>query len=867
MPSFGSLGTETLGEPTLGGWGFFDLPEVNVTSVTATTGPTVTVNWTYSQAQGAPQVLYRVALQDTSIGGNPVFYESGWLSGAITSYEIDVVALEYGGFLDAGGYDDQTFPQAVVQVATWADSSLVDTIESLEDTLAFNVDWGQPTVTITSPVSGSVVETSPLTVTWNYSDSDALAQGSFRVKLIGPDSGVVLYDSGYIVSAGTSHLINFQLLDDVTYEVEVEARNVESAPGFDTNLFQVSLEDVINYTPSSAVGPIYDIGINGVGYILADNPEKTIEYRRGTLSLDPQRFADGSTEFYRNIERYWIQPQGDFSGGAGQKFMDRDRSDRSKFYLSEDLDPFTVTGEMKPVLGWRNYLASTPDGLATVVGDYIFVATTTSAIAYNNDGLPNGGGGTWTTLSTIADTTGTIPAIEDMTSDGKSWYIATGRSIIRGLLASPGADWTANDATRVKWAAGRICAAVKSGTSTTGNNFITYTDSGTAEATHLSLPENWTIELGGTAGGFFYFAAYAGTQGSVYAWKLGLDEGGQPFIPFIAWDLPRGLIPIGIGAEGDQVWVRTYQPEGSGSGAQRLYRGVPGQDGNLTPFLIANLPVLDVIRRSGITSIGDIVFVGGPAAASDEGVIGAVSLTTGGYTTWFKRLRPWAVVAWQGQLAQVTTGAGLYVQDGNASPDLTPVPWINFSIVDGNSVLDKVFDTVTLATRPLTAGQSIAIYTSTDQGDSYQLLATMSGAGLTKQSFPVMKKAESLGIRLQFTGSPTLQFMQLRFHQLGLADSIVVVPIACSDNLSGNNGAALAENGPGVGQRRARTLEQLSQQRVLFQDVDFPWTGSAEVYELVNTETISTVGMPEARLGHKNWSLIVAVTLRKVGTV
>ena len=75
-------------------------------------------------------------------------------------------------------------------------------------------------------------------------------------------------------------------------------------PAEDVLTLDVEYVDVHAFADNTAVGHRYQVGINGVGYMLADHPEKGDEYRRQVIPLDPQRLATSDTPFSEAIERY-----------------------------------------------------------------------------------------------------------------------------------------------------------------------------------------------------------------------------------------------------------------------------------------------------------------------------------------------------------------------------------------------------------------------------------------------------------------------------------------------------------------------------------------------------------------------------------
>ena len=233
-----------------------------------------------------------------------------------------------------------------------------------------------------------------------------------------------------------------------------------TTPAEDIVVIDVDIDDVYDYDDLESVGNIYQVGINGVGYMLADAPNEPA-YRKQVVPLDPDRLATTSTPFSEAIERYSFASLSDATGGAGQRWLNRATSDGTMFYSSEGVDPFTTEGEITLL-----NTASTEEvdntyasARSTVVGTVLYTQTGASALKHVS--TP---GGTETALS-ITDGSGAV-TITDLTSDGQYWYAATGSAVLRGTTSDPGANWSTVDCYKVKWAGGRICAASKSSGST-----------------------------------------------------------------------------------------------------------------------------------------------------------------------------------------------------------------------------------------------------------------------------------------------------------------------------------------------------------------------------------------------------------------
>ena len=332
----------------------------------------------------------------------------------------------------------------------------------------------------------------------------------------------------------------------------------------------VEYEDVHAFADETRVGRLYEVGINGVGYMLANHPEKGLEYRRQTVPLDPERLATSDTPFSEAIERYSFAAADTWETGAGQKYLHRSQSTSSAFRSSSGLDPFTEEGIIKLLPVTVEEEAETEDDLRLVVAGrplyYQSGDEELSSIATF--------GASPTTLATSSAGTKVL----DLTTDGTNWYACNGAVGFRGTTS--GSTWSTLDAYEVQWAAGRICAAVKSaGGGTTPNRFTTLTDAGAEEkaAGHMTLPATSTITLGGSTAGHFYFGGYQGGTGSVYAWPLGLNTEDEFHAPFEALEMPAGMIPAAVATGGGFVWNRAYRPEGASTGQALILQCVPSR--------------------------------------------------------------------------------------------------------------------------------------------------------------------------------------------------------------------------------------------------------------------------------------------------
>ncbi len=630
----------------------------------------------------------------------------------------------------------------------------------------------------------------------------------------------------------------------------------------------VEYEDVHAFADETRVGHLYEVGINGVGYLLANDPTKNLEYRRQTVPLDPDRLATSDTPFSEAIERYSFAAADTWETGAGQKYLHRSQSVSSAFRSSSGLDPFTEEGIIK-------LLPVTVEEQAETYANLRMVVVGRTLYYQSGDEELSSVASFGATPSTVTTSTAGT-AVLDLATDGTNWYGCNGADIFRGTTS--GSTWSTQDAYEVKWAAGRICAAVAS-TGSTPNRFTTLNDGGTEEkaAGHLTLPAGSTITLGGTAAGHFYFGGYQGGTGSVYAWPLGLDDSGDFYVPFEAMTLPAGLIPTSVATGGGYVWIRAYRPEGASTGAALILQCVPAQDGSLVATTVTEIAAVGTSAShqiGGFANHENLMLFGWKTMVGSVAGVGAVNLTTGGWTKWFEADGDGdvpSVDVWQGQPVFAVRGQGIFRTHATNKME-TGV--LETSLFDGASGLFKIWDDVSLNMPALGTGESIAVTATTDGDDSPTYTALTGGTvseAMKSHTVPISKQSKELGLKLTFTGPATggngapLSFLSTRYHPLGLADTLVQIPIDCGDHLRGLNGAPLAENGEGAGIRRARALQNLVQTRIKFQDIDWHVTGSTEVFEVEACDLTGVALYDPSRSGSAV-RMIANLTLRKVGT-
>jgi hypothetical protein len=600
--------------------------------------------------------------------------------------------------------------------------------------------------------------------------------------------------------------------------------------------FTTDLESLDSIADLETVGRIYEIAINGVGYMLYDGNEDTenqdLVYRREVVPLDPERLATSDTPFSEAVQRYVFQSFSSFLAGAGQRHLYRDGSIDNAYLDSEGVDPFQRDGLSLLHSASRELATAHTAVRIAVVGDVLYAQTGDNDFTYVS--TP---GGSETGFSVAAATT-----IVDLATDGQSWYAAAGTaSIFKGTTSDPGAKWdtltAGTDVRVVEWAGQRICAAYVGPSGSTPNVFSTFTGAGAEEVAsgRLVLPAGWTITSITDGNGYVFFGAYSGNVGVVYAWQVGSSD-----TPFLAWRLPPGHLPRAVRWYQGNVMVWATDDD-------RLvaYRAIPDTSGQLTPTF-----AFELTGYAGGYDVGEwagdeaLVFYPKSSASTKAG-IGAFNLETGGYCNWLASSVAGLVRGvdrWQGRLVFSVDGDGVWSENPST---FVSTGWLETSIDDHGSTLDKVYDALTVVVDPLIADESLNVSYTTDGGASYTTWsdATMASAGLKRQTTDLSKKASSIGLKITLNGpgtsTPTMYSAQIRQHMHGLADQVVQWPIDCGDVVTDLKGRPLSENGPGKGAARARTLESLVQSRVVAQDRDWPATGTTDTWEIVSAQTRS----------------------------
>lgn len=730
-------------------------------------------------------------------------------------------------------------------------------------TVAGDFARADPSCTVTAP-SGTA-STSPFNVTWTYSSPVSRAQTYYRVRILGQDGSTVIYDSANVAGSGTTAATTVVLSSGSSYFAAVRVYD-----GFDwsaeaTLAFTYDGNDLSDVVPLPTVGRVHEVGINGVGYMLADHPDKPdLRYTRRVIPLDAQRQANGDTPFSEAIERYTLIGHSDWEYGAGQRFYKRHDSTDEAYYTSTGINPFT-SGELRLLPGTSLYHSdSYATSKAVVASGKLYVTSAAGALSAYDD----------PTDSTPTEFTITgAGTVTDLASDGTYWYHCDGANIYRNNAAADVAAWSTVDAKIIEWCTDRIAIA-RIGTGSTPNiietlNYSTGAVSGpaTGPAGYTFDPETDIRSI--TSGdGWMWWAAARYDKSIIYGQQLGSADS-----YITALDLPAGQDVQSIGYYLGNVFVRARELVDGTARKVIIYRCV-ATDGRLTPTKVLELDGASVDHSFGDFAGDDRFVYFSWRAMNTYSGIGCIDLSTGGYAKWLEApantgiVR--SIVQWYGRTVFTIDGYGAVLEDvaDGADDNTVATGTLTTSISDLNTGQRKGFGPVSATFDPLPTGATIVVAYSLDAGTSFTTLTpSVTAAGQKTATWDLDVESDSVMLRVTLTHTttttPVLRSLLVRAHPMGLGDQILTLPINCADQVVGLNGSPIADQcGPGKGSQRLRTLEALAQSRVVVQDVDWADTDTTYIYDVVAIEAVRVGTMSKQRAKQSN-SWIANVTMRR----
>ena len=832
-------GLPQVSEAPLGGGASTPTPVVTVTAPASSTSSApsstdVDVTWSSVVGWGLTQTCYRVQVLDNTT--QDVLFDTGLVAGTVETYTVVDWPTKVGSGVAA---DVKVF----VGVGPLA-SATTGTATNTDITY----DFGTPAVTLDPPYYS---ENPNPTITWSYADSLTYPQSAYRMVVTNEQS-LTVWDSGWVDSVvaagGTDSAAIPVTLTSGTWTVAVTVRNLYDAEATDTAAYVLEIAESIasSATLYDQVGTVAEVAVQGVPLMLYDGRDESQQWKhqRRVVPLDAPRFSTGDTPFNQSFDRYTFSGQGDWDGGSGQTWGDRDKADRSAFLESWNVDPFTQEGAFKllPSTSFR----STPTAITMEsLGAGLVIQSSTTSIEYTTNG---------TTFSSHA-----IGATaSDFCADGGAyWYAACGASGVYRGQNSPGASWSAVQLETIGFGGDRVIGGLAAGTSATPNQCVTLTSAGAIEQTLATFVDGTTVSNFTTGSGFIWFIASRGSWSGVYAWQIGSSNAAS-----LVADMPAGEQAVELFHYQQQVFIRTENENGS-----TIWRAPYDNEGRLS--LTALIELDEVTGRGFAAERGRVFFGWNTMGPSMESGVGCIKLSTGGYVRWLHTAastnNTLAVTHWDSKLHFLVEGYGLVSETSTMSAD----GWVTTSYLDGGgSTLGKIWDKLSLTCSSLPAGCEIEVLASYNQGVSYTAVGTLDSTGVRSGEWTLDQSSKTLSARINLTSaagqSPTVHVVQVQFHPQQVSDQMLQLPIACFDKTAGLNEKPLPGQAgqKGAGATLARLLESWVNELLLVQDVDWLPGDPGEVYELIGVES-EKVSLYDDHRGTQQVGVVAVLGLRR----
>lgn len=728
-------------------------------------------------------------------------------------------------------------------------------------TLAGDFARAVPSCTVTAP-SGTV-DAYPFDVTWTYSSPVSRAQDSYRIRLLSTDGTTVVYDTGILAGATTTESLSVVLSSGSSYLVAVSVYDGFdwSAEATSTILYDGdSIEDIPDL---ATVGTVYEVAINGVGYMLADHPDKETRYERRVIPLDTQRLAVGDTPFSEAIDRYAFLGFTDWSAGVGQRFYKRSDSLDNGFHTSSGVNPFTP-GELRLLPSTTLHCSdSYAFSKAVVASGKLYVTTGSGELSAYDDPTDTG-------ATTFSITGAGTPL--DLASDGTFWYFTDGSNVYRNNTAADASAWSTVDARVIEWCSDRVVVAYKTGSSTVPNalatlGYATGLVTGPASGSNpFTFEEETDIRSITSGDGWVWWAAARYDKSYVFGWQLGSTDS-----YITALELPAGQDVRSVGYYQGNVFVRCRELTTTSVSKAIIYRCATSS-GALTPDKVVELSSTTVDHADGDFAGDDRFVYFSWRGMNNYSGVGCIDLATGGYAKWLEApantgfVR--SIVQWYGRTVFTVDGYGAVMESAAAGGNDNSVATgeLVSSIADLNTGLRKGFGPVSATFDPLPDGATITVAYSLDAGTSYTTLSpSVTAAGQKSAEWDLSVESDSIMLKVTLTHdsttTPVLRSLLVRAHPLGIADQVLIIPVNCADTITGLNNRAL-KGGFGTGSQMARLLESLAQTRVKVQDVDYQITGASYIYDLVAVDS-RRVGVQSQHNGKQSNAFVTTLTMRR----
>jgi hypothetical protein len=291
---------------------------------------------------------------------------------------------------------------------------------------------------------------------------------------------------------------------------------------------------------ASGIGTRWDVGIDGIGYLLSTlDQESPFEYRAYTMASVPRqkgRLDTSDEPGEHTFDDWWSRAQHSWHEGAGQEVLDAANSSRFAFHSSFGIDIWT-DGRIKLLKATSAFETGTDNNLFIVVdGDKVHISEGATISQLSDLDSPS--------LSTKSPALGNVIGMD---SDGEYVYASFPSN---GLYRCEIAGWAGDSFTKVNdlipdvfaFVKGRIIAGIDNGLHEI-TDLTSTTDGATAFFNHLT--DSWVWNAITDSGQAIYCAGYAGDKSAIYA--IGYDTtdvsaGLTIGAPRLAWEAPEGEI-------------------------------------------------------------------------------------------------------------------------------------------------------------------------------------------------------------------------------------------------------------------------------------------------------------------------------------
>lgn len=293
----------------------------------------------------------------------------------------------------------------------------------------------------------------------------------------------------------------------------------------------------------SGVGKIWDVGIDGRGYMISTlDQESPFEFRSYEIQSIPKlkpRFDDAEEPGEQTLFPWWTRAQHTWHEGAGQAVFDSPFSSRFKFETSRG---FNIWDE-----GEATLLKDTEELRSDNVDDHHLLATP-DALFYTVNGVvhrdadPDSAG-----TDSLADHSGT--PINSIASDGEFLYAAFSGATL-GIKKTPLTGTLAWSDVNVQTAVEKIAFVKGRLIGAKAGTLYEYDLSVTTEPEPLSAPQpsNWTWAGITESGPAIYFTGYAGDRSEIFAVRLTAQD-----VPFASTTTLGAMISVWQAPEGETV--------------------------------------------------------------------------------------------------------------------------------------------------------------------------------------------------------------------------------------------------------------------------------------------------------------------------